>query len=527
MLVRSFTTSGLLALSVAVVACDESTYLRTELELDPARSSVKTIPADDANGERISIGAAMSLLTEPESDVTIESARVTISTDWETTTIVDPVVTSDDLPFEGAMGWTPLMARFEVPAPVSDDDFFRGCRAGEIDVRLWLRVDGRERGGSRTVEGSMTVPLVGIPIPPNVFGSPGIIELQETFADLSTALVPTPTGDVLATLGSNREAVVVRVDDDSVSRITEPASWLQQPLPRIASANNGDAIVGGRASPTEVGLRRFDETGQQVGSGMIEAAPWAAVEDSLHLTALGRAPTGPIAMVRSAAPLLLGDVEHPAPTEKYYGSFLVQLDDALIPTAVVPFDRDLYTWDVLEDGSVISTSTALPPTEDHSFQIERRTSTGDIVWTHPLAEADHAPHVRPLADGGVVAVYGGSYGTARVSVVRLAGTDGSEMWRHELVGQDPSIAVREGGGAIVTLLGRDASQETGRHHALLVELSATGEVVRAAPLACGGKGAVIDTADGRTLLVGAYGPLMTLGEKVLETDQQLVISFVD
>ncbi|NUP07392.1 MAG: hypothetical protein HOW73_15185 [Polyangiaceae bacterium] len=525
---RRLVVPALLSLG-AVVACDERSAVDPELVLQPSRSTVQTVQIADE--DRLAIDAQMRLLVDEGSEVSIESATVVLSTDVGNTTLEDPLVSSEDLPFEGGALWSDLSARLEVPAPVWGHDFLRGCRMGSVKIGLQLRI---ERGDSpaRTVQSSMELPLHAASIAPNVFSSSGIIQSDDAVApETSIELVPTPTGEVLVSLRTAGGARLYRADQDALSLVVDDFSWLDQARLRITPSASGDAIVGGRTGPFSVALHRFNGAGAQVGSGTIETAHFPAVEEKLELAALSRAHSGFFGVVRSAAPLVVGGVEHAAPTDKEYGSFLVQLDETLTPVAVTPLERDVRSWEVLEDGTILSTSTALPPSDDSSLEIQRLTAGGEILWTYHLLDAPHTLVVRPLADGGVLAAYqepSNRVGYGDVTFVRLAGSDGTAMWSHHAFGTAPSIAVRGDGGAVLGLLGSDPSLDLGNHDAaLLVELSPEGQVLRGAPIACGGAGAVVDMADGSTLLVGAFEQQMTLGETIRETHQQLVVSGVN
>src|SRR5688572_25303895 len=114
----------LFALPTLVVACDGRVPPdHAWVELDPTSSTVEIV--DD--GEALSIDARMHLTIAQESHVSIEGVTVTTVTPGRETTIDEPIVTSENLPFEGIASSLGLAARIEIPAPAWGDDFLRAC----------------------------------------------------------------------------------------------------------------------------------------------------------------------------------------------------------------------------------------------------------------------------------------------------------------------------------------------------------------------------------------------------------------
>jgi hypothetical protein len=206
----------------------------------------------------------------------------------------------------------------------------------------------------------------------------------------------------------------------------------------------------------------------------------------------------------------------------------VAFDEEMQPTSVTVLDREVRSWDVLDDGTILSISAALPPTDDDTVLVERRASDGSVLWSYAVTSPDIL-RVRALADGGVLAAYDAPYagGVSEVVFLRLS-SDGSTVWEWRATGSGASIAARDEGGALVTFFGLQPSLDFGPRHApLLVELSPEGAVVRAAPLACRGSGSVIDAADGSTILVGGYDERLTLGDVLHDIPEwQLIVAEV-
>ena len=194
-------------------------------------------------------------------------------------------------------------------------------------------------------------------------------------------------------------------------------------------------------------------------------------------------------------------------------------------------DRDVLVLDTQLDGTTLLASTELPPrAEGTVLHVERTDATGAVLWSHDEPVLVYAVELRSLPDGGALIAYETQSPSGRVELLRLSGDDGSVVYRYAAVGSTPSVAAKEDGSAFFGFSGTDPAFEDlpSRLVPLVVELSPSGEPLRAAQIGCGGWGKVTNAADGSAVLLGGFAERMTLGNEFREVlPGQVTISGID
>ncbi|NUP07532.1 MAG: hypothetical protein HOW73_15900 [Polyangiaceae bacterium] len=542
---------SILALAALSTSCIDEDSGFVSIFIDPAVSDVTFVERGD--DLTMQIDASIFVETFDEGTVHIQSAKVTTNVDGVINVFDDPDVVTEDFPIVGiTTTFGPSGAIFEVPSPLADPESFEAhCVAANrlvtLDVQFYAtQFDPGDGDAPPLIPASATMPLVPVSSAPgiDVFGSPALLEVPSQAGGGQAAkisIAPGADDDALVAMElwagdvSNGIAGTYRVyrgDADSINILFDSASSFVT-MPEVAPLPEGRIAMGGRASTYVVDVLTLDPEGGGQSYASIYANQLASPEyEALNLAALGRSPNGVYAAVQSAYPIIRNDEgdEVAPPSDKYYGSFLVELSDDLVQLDVKAMERDIVAIDTLDDGTTLVASTDLPPrTAQPTLRIERLDVTGTPLWTHDEMVLVYDPAIRPLPDGGVLVAYEEAQPGGRIEVLRLSGEDGSIVYQFAATGSAPSVAARPDGGAFVTFLGTIPGFDLPtRFVPLLLELSPTGEVVRAAQVACGGRGLVVDTPAGTTMLAGTFIERMTLGGRVDEVPAgEMTVSAVE
>lgn len=486
-----------------------------------------------------------------EGTILIDSAAMVANVGGESVVFDDPDVETEDFPLVNDDDFIEADFTLQVPSPIFDIDTLEASciangRTLDVTVRLYASQNDRRNADEPPLTTSLiTLPLVTSKQPPapNVFGTSGTLTLPTMgLAAPIPLVVPGSDDDILFVIENAPASLssfipgryeLYRADRDSAQSIRSSSEDFFE-IPHIVSTQAGGAILGGRnATSTEKGvlLLGFDAEDVATTSGTITADDSVDPDvDALRLAGLFRSANGYTALIQSAYPIFGPDGAVPPEPDKYYGSFVVEIDEGLTVLSVASGDRDITHLELLPDGTSIRVSTELPPrTRAPTLRIERLDIVGSPIWTHEESTVTFQPIVRPMPDGGVLIAYEPDQPGGVVSFLKLNGEDGAVEFVFGSPGAEPSAAALPNGGAILTFVGTSPQLENVplRSVPVLVEIGPRGEIVRSSQLACGGWAQLANAADGRPMFVGAFQERLTLGEAVVEiTEGELTIADV-
>lgn len=517
-----------------VAACEESSnvdkvnveFLATSATVDPTTEGL------------VRVDAAIDLFVPEGVELTLEGASVTFSFGDELSSY-DAEVVSHDFPVEGRFEDEAFPVSLEIVAELPDGTFAERCQSDDaVTVKLAVRAEGG--GWSEVIRSqSRTVPLIGREVAlPTAFSTDAVVEHPEaSFGSPPPEVLPTSDGELILNWRGGRP-VLQRLTSEGVSAIATDAvskpyraSGEYSPISPVAVIDGTRVVTGSATGPFEITIHELGDDGP-IATETITTNEWWAVDGVLRLQYIGRASTGAYAVVQSAAPLVIGGVEYPADAGKYFSSFVVTLDDALTPVDVQRFDRAIIRYDVLADGTILSLSSPLGPTDEEAgLSIERRAADGSVIWSTPIGNPLEGRLQVEQTPGGdfyvAVARTPHAKQLGNTELLRISGEDGTLLWTYAPDGMQLSVAPLPGEGALVSLQGSEPASGDAFSSLLLVELTADGGVARAAPVACGGSAVVATTSAGETVLLGSFRGPLTLGGELLEVGSSLVVASIE
>ncbi|MFO0554937.1 MAG: hypothetical protein U0271_41555 [Polyangiaceae bacterium] len=512
---------------------------------------------DDRAVPTLSIQTAVSITTNAdEQTVYLDSGSIQIQTP-EGELSFDDVEVSGDFPIDVRGFFLQTLVNIEVPSPFDDFDRFdaycnENGRSVDISLKFYSPEYDPDPGVAPPlveVVGSTFLARAGEPEPPRIFDSqfglasivPGTtgsattgklrgdddgaaffvvpIEMQDFEGGFEEFSGPT-TGTPYA---STSWFKYYSADRDSISYQGE-SNGLYSDLPAIASIPDMGLVVAGPTFDVPPAVLVSTNTG---GASLTfpttsnTAPEFSALHVADILPGATHGAPGFRVVVQSAYELDLAGTPYTPPEGKYFGTVIVGVDQTYQIVSVEPLDRDLVELVDLADGGQLVATTDLPPLESAAtLKIERFDSAGTSLWVYSLPTSARVRSLRPTADGGaIVALEDSAF--HQVDVRRVSGADGSEIFHFVATGVSPSAAVGLDDSTFVSFNGAllDApaasvpTELPPRQAPLLVELSPTGEIQRAAQVACSGSASLLDVSTGDVLVVGTYVGHASVGER--------------
>lgn len=524
---------GIVVLSIALAACSE----RGRAPIPIGSALVLGLDGEEPN---LSLTVDVEQELSGQGTVLLDSVTATVTKGGVQTTFDDPDVSENHPVDLGERFQGSYRFRLTIDNPIPDWDRLEGscARAGRtitVDATFYSdRNDQSQADDPPLFLLSTTVPLVSpiFPEPSNAFAMSSTWQLGITDAGV--------IGDVYEVSTGASEGVLISAltaDGWSVYRQAEGASdaivyqgFDFEERPAATDLSDATSVYGGRTYGGPLpGLRI------QSGLQALDLALQAPAQDpeypSAHLAGLSPSANGVYAIVQTsfAVPDGEGGALSP-PVDKYYGSFLLELAPDMSITSVEASDRDLLFVAADADGSVLRVSGELPPrTGGIGVRVERRDSTGQVVWSHDEPANTFHASARSLPDGGAIVAFASELPSGSIVVLRLDAS-GAPVYRYTALGRDPSIAAGDDGSALVAFSGVEPSlpELPSRQVPLLVELSAAGVPVGGQQLACDGRGVIARTPGGRRVLAAELDELADLGGAISEAAYgRLIVLDVD
>lgn len=480
-----------------------------------------------------------TIQVEPSEARILDSALVTIQSGGTSTDFDDPDVTVSETQIFGSPA---EKYRLELPSPFDDIDALDSfCsdngRSADVTLRFYERENDRDPDIDPPLTlVAYTVSLVraGLPTPAAVFGSLGL-SVSSTFNTL-------PELSPVASDGAGRAVFAAKVEDpfnggtrvelfdadeDSL-RLAGTVNGNFIELPAVFPAANDTFVLAGVDSST-LTIQGLDAGAFQVWSRafLVTGQPDPALS-ALHASAIFN--KGPNLLVAAQSSFVMtddaGTLPTPLepPTGKFYGALRLEIDpDGGLVDATVG-DRDLLYYAELPGGGHVEITSEVPPrATEATLRVERFDAAAVSVWAHEEPLLAYRVSAQLDSDGSLLMAVENSNLGSLIDVFRFAAADGSTVFHFSAPGRSPTVASSPGGRVVVGYFGGVVNAPAAaslavpaRSAPLLVELDASGTVIRAAQVACAGTPTVSSVIGGSPLMVGAFRDKVSLGDSALD-----------
>lgn len=405
--------------------------------------------------------------------------------------------------------------------PLADDHCGRAGLAATVTLDLYSPDTDDGRGDAPlTTVATVTFPLVlpGLPDPPAVFASARLDEASVTAEADLVRFISGPESASLALSSPDGRFTVLQVGPFESEFGFQRILGAGESQPAFAALGSGAYAVG----TAEPGVRVIVE--REVASNFewsatLDVTPGLEPEyDALRVQGLYPGPDGSIdAVVQSAFTLSSQDldVEIAPPAGKYFGTSILRLGSDGTPLSFEPSERDLLHLERFDGGS-IRVSTELPPAEEsQALRVEGFDDGGALLFSHDEPVRATRVSFSRGEDGTFALAFTDAFFGDLLRVV-VFGADGAVRGRFSAAGSDPSLTVAADDRVLLAFTGALPTTPglPSRSVPLLAELDASGALVRAQQIGCGGAVAVARGGD-QPLLAAVVEGFATLGDAVL------------